>query len=289
MWFWFAIGAAVISAVSITLNKKALKNVSPSLVAWSLFTFSIPFLIYPALKNGLPTINNLFVIGIIGSVITYTYSKVLALRSLKSSLMSDVVPLAFFAVFFQYILGLLFLSESIKILAIVGLSLIVIGGYILKVTEMKEDFLRPFKLLLSNNESRAYLFAMIITAVAAIFDKICIQNVQPTNQAFVLLIENILTVILLTGYLVKKNQNWVSNLRANFWSLSLNGFAYLILSLLFFYGITTGAVALVSGVKKLEVFFVLILGWFLFNDKPKKEVWIGSLIMLVGVALIKLS
>lgn len=287
MWFWYAIGSALISAISITLNKKALKNVNASLVAWSLFTFSIPFLIYPALKDGWPKINNIFIFAVIGSVLTFTYAKVLALRSLKSSLMSDVVPLAFFAVLFQYILGLIFLSESIKILSIIGLIFVVFGGYILKVTEAKENFLKPFKLLISNNESRAYLFAMIITAVASIFDKISIKNIQPINQSFILLVENILTTILLTGYLIKKDKNWTKNLKTNFWSLSINGLAYLVLSLLFFYGITTGAVALVSGVKKLEVFFVLLLGWFLFKDKPKKEVWVGSLIMLVGVVLIK--
>jgi len=289
MWFWYAVGSALISAISITLNKKALKNVNASLVAWSLFTFSIPFLIYPALKDGWPTINITFIFAVIGSVITFTYAKTLALRSLKSSLMSDVVPLAFFAVLFQYVLGLIFLSESIKFLSIIGLIFIVFGGYILKVTEAKEDFLKPFKLLISNNESRAYLLAMIITAVASIFDKISIKNIQPINQSFVLLIENILTTILLTGYLIRKDKNWTSNLKNNFWSLSLNGMAYLILSLLFFYGITTGAVALVSGVKKLEVFFVLIFGWLIFRDKPKKEVWIGSFIMLLGVILIKLS
>ena len=89
--------------------------------------------------------------------------------------------------------------------------------------------------------------------------------------------------------MTKKDKQWMTDLKNNFWTLSLNGIAYMALSLLFMYGITTGAVALVSGVKKLEVFFVLIFGWLLFRDKPKKVVWIGSLIMLLGVILIKLS
>ena len=180
---------------------------------------SIPFLIYPALKDGWPTINITFIFAVVGSVIAFTYAKTLALRSLRSSLMSDVVPLAFFAVLFQYVLGLIFLSESIKILSIIGLIFIVFGGYILKAAEAKEDFLKPFKLLISNNESRAYLLAMIITAVASIFDKISIKNIQPINQSFVLLIENILTTILLTGYLIRKDKNWTRNLKNNFWTL----------------------------------------------------------------------
>ena len=125
--------------------------------------------------------------------------------------------------------------------------------------------------------------------LTSIFDKYGLKNIQPVNQSFLLLLENIMTTILIGSYMTKKDQKWITNLKNHFWSLCLNGVVYTILALLFLYGITTGAVALVSGVKKLEVFFVLVLGWLLFGDKPKRGVWIGSLIMLVGVALIKLG
>src|SRR3989344_905985 len=197
--------------------------------------------------------------------------------------------LLFFAVLFQYIYGLIFLSESLKIISIIGLILIVVGGYTLKVEEAKEDFFKPFKLLATNKNSLMYLIAMIIMPLTTIFDKIGLKNIQPVNQSFLLLVEDILIVILLGIYMTGKDKNWIKELKTNFWTLSLNGIAYMALSLLFLYGITTGAVALVSGVKKLEVFFVLIFGWLLLGDKPKKGVWLGSLIMLFGVILIKLG
>lgn len=289
MWFWYALFSALVSAISIILNKKALKNINASLVSWALFAFSIPFLIYPAFKDGWPKLNTVFWIAITGSVISFAYAKTLSLKSLKGSLMSEVVPLAFFAVLFQYIFGLIFLSESLKIIPIIGLILIVVGGYTLKVEEAKENILKPFKLLLTNKESRAYLLAMIIMPLTTIFDKIGLRNIQPVNQSFLLLMENIMTTILIGFYMTKKDKKWTKELKTNFWTLSLSGVAYMALSLLFMYGITTGAVALVSGVKKLEVFFVLLLGWLLFGDKPKRGVWLGSLIMLLGVVLIKLG
>ena len=289
MWFWYALFSALVSAVSIILNKKALKRINPSLVSWSLFAFSIPFLIYPAFKDGIPKVNNLFWIVIITSVIGFAYAKTLSLKSLKGSLMSEIVPLAFFAVLFQYIFGLIFLSESLKIIPIIGLILIVVGGYTLKVEEAKENFFKPFKLLVTNKNSLMYLVAMIIMPLTTIFDKIGLRNIQPVNQSFLLLMENIMTTVLIGFYMTKKDRQWVSDLKNNFWSLFISGVAYMALSLLFMYGITTGAVALVSGVKKLEVFFVLIFGWLLFGDKPKSSVWLGSIIMLLGVILIKLG
>ena len=289
MWFWYAIFSALVSAVSIILNKKALKNINASLVSWSLFAFSIPFLAYPALKDGWPKLNTVFWIAITASVVSFAYAKTLTLKSLKGSLMSEIVPLAFFMVLFNYLFGLIFLSESLRLIPIIGLIFVIVGGYFLKVEEAKEDILKPFKLLLTNKESRAYLLAMIIMPLTSIFDKYGLKNIQPVNQSFLLLLENIMTTILIGSYMTKKDQKWITNLKNHFWSLCLNGVVYTILALLFLYGITTGAVALVSGVKKLEVFFVLVLGWLLFGDKPKRGVWIGSLIMLVGVALIKLG
>ena len=108
MWFWYALLSGLVSAVSVILNKKALKNINASLVSWALFAFSIPFLIYPAFKDGIPKVNNLFWIVITASVVSFAYAKTLSLKSLKGSLMSEVVPLIFFAVLFQYIYGLIF-------------------------------------------------------------------------------------------------------------------------------------------------------------------------------------
>lgn len=289
MWFWYALLSAAVSTISVILNKKALKNINTSLVSWSLFAFSVPFLIYPALKDGWPKINTVFLLASFASVVAFTYAKTLSLRSLKSSLVSEIIPLSFFAVLFQYFFGLIFLSQSLKTLPFVGLLLIIIGGYLLKVEEARENILKPLKLLVTNRSSLFYLIAMIIMPLATVFDKIALNNIKPINQSFYLLIGNILTTILLSIYLSNRNKNWMKDLKNNFWTLLLNGIAFTVVSLLFLYGITTGALALVSGVKKLEVFFVLILGWFLFGDKPKRGVWIGSLIMLLGVILIKLG
>ncbi len=289
MWFWYGLGSALVSAVSVILNKKALKNINASLVSWALFAFSIPFLIYPAFKDGWPKINSLFFVATTASIILFAYAKTISLGSVKASLLSDIYPLTFLSVFFNYIFSLLILSESLRLIPIIGLLLIIIGGYFLKIEEVKEGWLRPFRLLFTNKASFIYIIAMVIMPLTSIFDKIGLQNIKPVNQSFLLLYENTFTTILLGAYMTQKDKNWIKELKVNFFSLSVNGLVYLGVSLLFLYGITTGAIALVSGIKKLEVIFVLLLSWLFFSDKPKKGVWIGCLIMLLGVVLIKLG
>jgi uncharacterized membrane protein len=290
MWFWYAIFSALVSAISIILNKKALKNINASLLAWSLFAFSIPILIYPALKDGWPTLNLTFVIATLLSVLIFTFTKTLSLRSLKNSKhISEIIPLAFFSVFIQYILGLVFLNEKTKLLAFFGLTLIIFGGYYLNIQEAKEDLLRPFKIIFADKDSFYYLLAMLIIPVSSLFDKVGLLNIRPINQSFLLFWENLLTTILLTGYMTHKDRHWLKDLKTNFIILLSNGVIYVSMVMLFFYAITTGSLALTTGIKRLEILFALLIGWFLFKDKPKKEVWIGSLIMLLGVILIKIG
>ncbi len=290
MWFWYALLSAVTSAISVTLNKKALAKVNASLVSWTLFAFSLPFLIYPSIKDGMPKLNAYFWLATLGSVVCFGYAKTLALKSLKGSLMSEVVPLAFFSVLFQYVFGLIFFAEEIKLVPIMGLILIVIGGYVLKVEEVKEGFLKPFQVLVTNRNAFMYLGAMILMTVSSVMDKTAMNNMEPLNQSFYLLLGNIVITVMIGLYMSKKDFEWIGAVKSNFWVLFVSALAYTIVSLAYLYGITTGgALALVSGVKKLEVFFVLLIGLLLFGDKPKAGVWIGSLIMLAGVFLIKLG
>lgn len=289
MWFWYAFVSAFVSALSVILNKKALYKINASLVSWALFAFSIPFLIYPGLKDGIPQLNIKFWIGAIGSAVVFAFAKTLALKSLKGSLMSEIIPLAFFAVLIQYVFGLIFYGEILSMVSLIGLLLIISGGYILKVEEAKGDIFKPFRLLLTNKEAAMYMIAMVLMVFSTVLDKLSLINMQPVNQSFLLLAGNVVTVVIISLYMTRKNQLWLGDLKKNFGLLSISGLVYTILALFYLYGITTGPLALVSGVKKIEVFFVLILGWILFKDKPKVGVWLGSIIMLAGVILIKIG
>lgn len=289
MWFWFALTSALTSAISVTLNKKALYRVNASLVSWTLFAFSLPFLAYPSFKDGLPKLNGIFWLVMLGSVLSFTFAKTLSLKSLKSSLMSEVVPLAYFNVLFQYVLGLAFFSEAIRFLPVSGLLLIVAGGYILKVEEAREGFWQPIRLLFTNKNAFMYLLAMFMMSLSTVFDKAGLLNMRPVNQSFYLFLGNAISTIIIGAYMVKKKTDWVGDIKRNFWVLFGSALAYVIVSLAYLYGISSGPLALVSGVKKLEVFFILMIGLMFFRDRPKKGVWIGSIIMLLGVLLAKLG
>jgi len=289
MWFWYALIAAIISAISVILNKRALKFVGAPLVSWALSAFSIPLLIYPSFSQGWPKINEIFFIGTVGSSVVFALGKTMSLDSMKKGHLSHIVPLSCFSSLFTYFFGLIFLQEYLKPIHVIGLLLILFGTYILKITEAKEDILKPFKLLFTNPISLVYLLSMVLMGASAILDKLGLINVFPSNPYFVLLVENIIMTMLLTSYMVKIDKKWVTELRSSFSFLLVSGLTYSAMVIFLFYGFQSGPTALASGIKKLEVIFILVLSQIFFQDRPKKEVWVGSLIMIIGAVLIKLT
>jgi len=290
MWFWLAFCSAITGAVEITLNKKVLNKVSATVLTWSLFTLSLPLIAYFAIKNGLPSLNQMFFLGVVASSLTFIFSKTISNETIKNNSVSKVFSLTAFNGFFTYIFGLLFLSESLRLVPVIGLFLTIIGSYILNADQAKEDLLKPLKLLFTNKSYLLFLFAIMLNALTAIFDKIGINNTQPINAAFTLLVEDMIMIVILTAYLFKKeHKKWFKEFKDNFVILLANGLTYGISTLLVFSAFTGGPIALVLGIKRLQIFFVLIFSYLFLRDKPTRYSWIAAIVMSLGTLMIKLG
>lgn len=290
MWFWLAFASAILGAIEIILNKRALSKVSAVVLTWSLFVLSLPPIAFAAFKTAIPSLNQMFFVGVIGSALTYLFSKIITNETLKNNLVSKVFPLTAFNGFFTYLFGLIFLSESLRFVPTMGLFLTVVGSYLLNADKAKEDLLKPFKLLLTNKTSLLFLIAIMFNALTAVFDKIGINNTYPTNSAFTLLIEDIIMIIILTVYLLKREpQKHIKEFKDNFGLLLINGSVYAISTLLVFSAFTGGPIALVLAIKRLQIFFILIFGYFFLKDKPSKYSWLAALVMSIGALMIKLG
>jgi len=288
MWFWYGLASAVVGAVSVVINKRILKKVNASVLTWALFTLQIPFLTYLAVKDGLPNIGGIFWLGVGGSAVTFVVGKTLALSSIKQSVLSKVFPLMSLTTAYTYILGSVFLGETIRLLPSVGLVLIVVGVYTLNAQGIKNSLLMPFKLLVTERASRLYLLATVAASMSAIFDKLALTSVSPENPELVMLTENVLMSAALLGFMVKSKKDWKVQVRDSFWMLLAASLVYMVMGILVFSGFYGGPVVLVSGAKKLQVLFVLLLSWLFFGDKPSKFSWLGTVLMLGGVVIIKL-
>lgn len=288
MWFWYALLAAGISAISVNTNKRILKNVNPILLTWSLFALSIPLLIILSLMNGITRVNILFFIGSIGSGLVFLLSKVTDLHSIKNNALAKIYPLVIFSTIFNYILGLLIFHEVLKLSAIIGMIVVIVGVYLLNVEKAREDYFAPIKILFTEKFAILFIFAMFLSSISASFDKIGVTNTSPVNSPLTLLMENIVSTIILTFYLIKTDKGWVTQLKNKIVPLTFASFTYAFVGIFILLGFSSGPIALVSIIKRLEIVFVLGISSLFFQEKLVKHTWIAIVFLFVGVVLIKL-
>lgn len=291
MWFWLAVASAFLGAIDVILSKKILGRVSPAVLTWFLFASTIPILIIIAYLEGIPVLNLYFFIATIASSLIFIFSKMITNNALKQNLISKIMPLSSFSGFFTYVFGLIFLSESIRPIPLLGLFSIIAGAYMLNADQAREDFLKPFKLVFLKKESLIFILAIMMSSFTAILDKSAIASTVPSSPIFTLLIEQTIMSVFLGMYMVQReNKTWLGEIKNNFWMLSINGIIFLIQGSLVFYAYNLGgAAALVVGVRRLQLFLILLMGYLFFKDKPTKHVWIATAVMILGVLMIKLG
>jgi len=289
MWFWQALASAFLVGLSIVIGKKLLSNVGTVLVTWSLFTLSIPLLAVIAFSNGIPKIEPLFYLGVCGSGMVFVFAKLIEMRSIKERSFHLVYPLTVFSTVFTYILGVFVFQEYISTLAIIGMTVTLVGAYILNVEKTKEGVFEPFMYLLKDKFSLLLLFAMFLTAISSIFDKVALLHVQGSNPSITLVFENIIMSSFLVAVLTKRNRQWMTQVKKYFWWLLLMAVLYALGGIFTFQAFVGGTVALTSAVKRTQVLWVMLYGVLFFHERPPKHAWIATILMISGVILLRLG
>ena len=285
MWFYLALATAVISAISVIFSKRILKGVSPSVLTWCTLVLATPIIAIFAAKEGIPTLNTLFIVGVVGSVIFYSISKIIQFRAIKMVDLSAIYPLVSLGPIFTLLIAFLPpLNEKPGFIAIIGILVTLFGTYILNVSNAKEGLLKPIRLLFENKASALMILSVLVDSVVIVFDKLAINNTLPQNTTFVLLTENILVIIGLLPLLYLDNKNFAKQIFDNKKLFVILGVLNAVSTILAF-----SAVGIGSTIIKAQLLFVLLFSFMFLKDKPRLETIIGSIIMILGVVLIKIG
>ncbi|HFQ92750.1 MAG TPA: hypothetical protein ENK32_01980 [Anaerolineae bacterium] len=290
MWFYTALVASVVSAISVILSKKILANVSPIILTWCTLVLATPAIAFFAVREGVPNFNVLFIVSITGSVLFYSTSKIIQFRAMKIADLSAIYPLTSLGPIFTLLIALLPpLNEKPGLVAIVGMLFALLGTYILNISNVKEGFLKPVQLLFNNKASALMIFSVFVGSIVIAFDKLAINNTQPQNTTFVLLTENIAIIIGLLPILYLRNKNFTQQVFDNKKLFLILGVLNAVSTILAFSAVGSGDIGIVSTILKTQLLFVLLLSFIFFRDKPRPETIAGSIIIVLGIVLIKIG
>ncbi len=191
--------------------------------------------------------------------------------------------------FYAFISFVSTFNERPSVFSIVGALITLLGAYVLNVSKSREGLLKPIKLLFENKASAMMIFSVLGESITIVFDKLAINNTSPKNPIFTLLIENIFVIISLLPILYLKNKNLTQQIFANKKFFIIIGFLNACSTILAFSTIGGGSIGIASAIFKLQLLFVLLFSFIFFKDRPKLETIIGSIIMILGVVLIKIG
>ena len=169
MWFWYALVAALLGAISVVVNKRALEEVNASVLTWAIFAFQLPLLLFFSFVGGRVTVLPSFWVGIVASSAVFVVGKTISLSSMKQSVLSKITPLATLSVAFSYLLGMVLLGETLRLLPVAGLVLLIVGAYTLNVVAVRESWVMPLLLLWRGRGARVFFGGAVVGGGGGVF------------------------------------------------------------------------------------------------------------------------
>ena len=284
-WYVFALISAVFSAVAAILEKKVLFKDKilgfTTLLAIFNLILAIPFLFFIESKITSIGLLVLFFKSFLGGL-----AFLCIMYGIKNLELSSALPLLVLTPGLVAVSAFIFLGEALTIYEILGILLLIVGTYILQLTQ-NQKLLDPFKFLF---KSRAYLyliFALILFTTTSILDKTLLKQFNMPINGF-MFFQHLFFAIIFIIFILFSGK--IKEIKSSF-KFSWKLIAILsIVTIIYRYGelqaVKTTAVALAISIKRLSVFFAVVLGGRIFRESNLLRKTIATAIMALGAILI---
>ncbi len=282
MWAWWALLAAFGWAASDVFVKKAMdRGEGGARILFVRYLVSIPLLL-PLLAYGIPSLDRTFWLTHLWWPPLELTAIYLYVRAIRVSPLSLTVPFLAFTPLFLVLTGALLLGERVSGLGFAGIALVVVGSYTVNLTHARHDPLGPFKAMAREPGTRLMLAVAAIYSLTSLAGRILIDHSSPTYFAvhYAVLMTLITAPLALRQTARRKTppQRVPLVLAGVMLAASVLGH---MLSLQ-----TAPTVAYMIAIKRLSGTFSVLFGWLFFKEQELSTRLIGSLIMVIGAALI---
>jgi len=180
----------------------------------------------------------------------------------------------------------IFLGEALSLLEIGGMFLLLAGTYILQLGRRK-DFLDPWKSFVGSKGNRYIIYALILFTVTSILDKAILKNFKIPVNAF-LGFQHLFLAMVFVFLVVAFGS--ARDVKSSFkfswgWILLISFF-----TIAYRYGqisaVKIAPVALVLSLKRVSVFFAVVIGGRIFRDQNLFVRAVATAMMVCGAVIV---
>lgn len=286
-WILWALLSALMAASNDALTKKVLVAHNEYLIAWLRLLWALPFLWTALLSIPIPTLDSTFFLAFFSALPLEVTATMLYIKALKISPLSLTVPFLSFTPIFLIIVPYLIIGESISFPGVAGVFMIALGGYTLNITEARKGFLAPLRAIGRERGSLFMIGVALIYSITATLGKLGIQHSSPLF--FGILYYSALAIVITPLALFKNREKiraW--NREGAIKASVLPGLCHAVSIGAHMIAISLTQVAYMISVKRLSLLIGVIFGYLFFKETNIRERLVGTLLMIIGFALIML-
>lgn len=285
-WYIIALVAAFFSASAAILEKKILfkeKALSLSLIL-ALFNLvlAVPFFFfvdYTLVSSS--ALGVLFFKSILGAV-----AFLFVMKGIKNLDISKALPLLVLTPGLVAFFAFIILGEALKLIEIGGMVLLLGGTYVLQL-KRKEEVLKPVEESVKPKGHYYILGALILFTITSILDKALLQNYKVPLNAFIGFQHLFFAIVFVfLAVIYSRDVNLKKSFKFSWKLIAVLAVITITYRYSYLYAVKIAPVALVLSIKRISVFFAVLIGGKLFQDKSLTRRVIATAVMILGAILI---
>ncbi len=285
-WYIIALISAIFSAAAAVLEKKILikENALPMAVLLSLFNLiiAVPFFFfvdYAAVSS--LSLGVLFIKSLLAAA-----AFLCVMQAIKHLEISKALPMLVVTTGLVALFAFLILGESLKLVEIFGMVLLLAGTYILQLKGI-EEAAEPARKMFSRKGNYYVLSALVIFTATSILDKALLKNFRlPLDALFAFQHLFFAVIFLVIAVLCSRNFNLKKTINHSWKLIALLALLTITYRYSYIMAVKIAPVALVLSIKRISVFFAVLIGGFYFRDENLKRRLIATAAMIIGAIMI---
>lgn len=282
----YTLATAVLVASADALCKKASRQQSIYSVSLSRWFFSLPILWLMSYQMDFPR-------SISGQVILMTAilipleitAMILYIKAISRYDLSMTAPLLSLTPLFLLITGSVFLGEKLTVSGIAGVLVVLMGIYVMNISQLKEGMLAPFKCLIKNEGSVLVIIVALIYTVTSTMGKKVVTLTGSSFFSFWYLFLLSFAIIPVMYWKGESPLQIFKNLKTNLIIGTLVGLA----TFSVFTAYNYAPIAYIIAVKRTSIIFSVLLGRIVFKEHFFGQRVVGAVLAFAGIIIIIFS
>ena len=286
MWAFYALGSALAQVLRNMAMKRLGHALDDTINVWGRFALIVPFTGVSVLIRGAPEVREGFWWICVAFALCQIVATLSLSRALKLSDISLVTTLWKLSLIFLVIWGFFTLGETPSSLGLAGILLSVGGVYLVNIGKSRVAWWAPFLALVQDKGQRWALVSALFFAPSVILIKQLALLSDPYYASFM---GYVVGTALLTPYAVYRSGRHFRSLGRYWMDFMAMGLFASLATVLGTIAITMTLSSYAESVKQVEILFALAIGQLVFKEGARvREIWPGSVLMLIGVVVVNL-